>query len=100
MLKEGDRIKVYGSAGSIIDFIPRRGYDDVLDAVVQLDGEISFNAVRGKTLVMQLMTVGNNWGADHDILRAVTVHLCPNLDSWFQGTGCEQLDSHLVYELL
>jgi hypothetical protein len=61
MLKKADRIKVYGSAGSIIDFIPQRGADDT-DVAVRLDNEISFGGVRGDILVMQLR-IGNNWGS-------------------------------------
>ena len=99
MLKKEARVKVYGATGTVIDFVPRRGYVDTFDAVVQTDSEISLDGISGNILVMRL-NIGNEWGADHDVLRTVSLFLCPNMDSWFRNSGCVPIDSHLVYEVL
>jgi len=100
MLKRTDRVKVFGQTGTIVDFIARWKDDDQFAAVVQTDAEISFGDVRGNILIMQLRLADAKWGADYDVERTVGIDLCPNLDSWFQRSGCVQLDSHLVYEVL
>jgi hypothetical protein len=99
MLQKKDRVMIYGRAGTIIEFIPRRMYEGTLDAVVETDTEMSFDGVRGKILIMQL-TIGDEWGADHDVLRTVALFLCPSLGSWLQSTEYVQVNSHLVYEVL
>jgi len=99
MLKTTDRVKVYGQTGTIVDFIPRWTDDEQLAAVVQTDNEI-FGDVRGNILIMRLTLVPAKWGDDYDVERTVSVDLCPNLDSWNQRSGCVQLNSHLVYEVL
>ena len=99
MLKKEARVRVYGVSGTVIDFIPRRGYDDTFDAVVQTDSEISSGGISGNILVMRL-DIGNEWGADLDAVRSVTVYLCPTLDSWFRNSGSIPLGSNLVYEVL
>jgi hypothetical protein len=99
MLKKEARVKVYGVTGTVIDFVPRPGCVDTFDAMVQTDSEISFDGISGNILVLRL-NIGNEWGADHDVLRTVTVFLCPNADSWFRNSVCVTIDSHLVYEVL
>jgi hypothetical protein len=100
MLKKTDRVKVFGHAGTIVDLFARWEDDDQFAAAVQTDNEVSFGDVRGNILIMQLSLGGAKWGADYYVERTVGVDLCPNLDSWFQRSGCVQLNSHLVYEVL
>ena len=100
MLKKTDRVRVYGQTGTIVDFIPRWTDDEQFAALVQTDNEISFGDVRGNIIIMRLTLGPAKWGADYDVERTVSVDLCPNLDSWIQRSGCVQLNSHLVYEVL
>lgn len=100
MLKKGDRVRIFGRSGMILDFIQPSADDDSLGAVVQTDEAVSFEGVIGNIVIMQLRYAAAVWGADHDVMRTVGADLCPNLDAWFKNSGCVQLGSHLIYEVL
>lgn len=103
-LKKGDRVKIFGRTGTIIDFIPKGG--NLLAAVVRTDEEIVFETVHGNIVIMQLRYVGAQWGGDRDVDRIVGADLCPNgplhsdVASWFKNATCVQLDWGLTYEVL
>lgn len=98
MLKKTDRVSVFGRAGTIIDFIPRK--DDVSDAVLEMDDEVSAKGVTGKILLMELWLGNVQWGGSSDIERTVRVMLCPDLNSCISRTGFVEINSHMVYEVL
>jgi hypothetical protein len=97
-LKKTDRVRVFGRTGTIIDFIPRKA--DVSDAVLEMDDEVSFEDVTGKILLMQLWLGTVEWGGSSDTERTVRVILCPDLNSCISGSGCVEINSHMVYEVI
>jgi hypothetical protein len=106
MLKKGDRVRIFGHTGTIINFIPRGVGDDSLAAVVRTDEEITFESVRGNIVIMQLRYLGARWGGGSDIDRIVSGNLCPSgseyadVPSWYKYATCVEIDPRLIYEVL
>ncbi len=105
-LKKGNRVRVFGHNGTIIDFIPKETGDNLLAAVIRTDEEIVFENIRGNIVIMQLRYVGAEWGGGREMDRIVGAYLCangpqyPDVPSWFKNGTCVQLDWGLGYDVL